>query len=221
MNDTHAHIAGTKEEVQDGILAVGYMYPESLVVKMNLNIWNSTHLDIFMWKNLLDETISTVMKKNGDAPVGHVRRGSSHPEKYKLQSLLGEMLRGRRIASDEEMIELSDKCIAHEFESIGYSRREVLDAMVKAKTRVEDKYSQMFVKIPEDDDDGKRYYKYGGGIIYNKNYSYGEVFMKYIENIKPHDEPGVIFLPDVKLKRLAYTKKRYLARQEDDKNKKS
>ena len=112
VDDTHAHIAGTKEEVQNGILAVGYMYPESLVVSMNLNIWNSSHLDIFMWKNMFTETVSTVMKKNADAPVGHVRRGSSHPEKYKLQSLLGEMLRGRRIASDDEMIEISDKCIA-------------------------------------------------------------------------------------------------------------
>ena len=119
VDDTHAHIAGTKEEVQDGILSVGYMYPESLVISMNLNIWNSTHLDIFMWKNLLSGTISTVMKMNGEAPVGHVRRGSSHPEKYKLQSLLGEMLRGRRIASDEEMIELSDKCIAHELSPLG------------------------------------------------------------------------------------------------------
>ena len=221
VDDTHAHIAGTTEEVRDGILAIGYMYPESLVVSMNLNIWNSTHLDIFMWKNLLDQSYSTVMKKNADAPVGHVRRGSSHPEKYKLQSLLGEMLRGRRIASDEELIENSDRCIAHEFESIGYSRLEVKDAMVKAKARVEDKYSQMFVKITEDDFDERRFFKYGGGIIYNKHYSYGEVLMKYIENIKPVDEPGLIFLPDVKLKRLAYTKKRYLTRQDVDMKKKS
>ena len=221
VDDTHAHIAGTKEEVQNGILAVGYMYPESLVISMNLNIWNSSHLDIFMWKNLLDGSVSTVMKKNADAPVGHVRRGSSHPEKYKLQSLLGEMLRGRRIASDEELIELSDKCIAKEFESIGYNRREVNDAMEKAKQRVEEKFSRQFVKITEDDFDEKKYFKYGGGIIYNKNYSYGEVFMNYIRNIKPSDEPGVIFLPDVKVKRLAFTRKRYLERQEVDKQKKS
>ena len=36
------------------------------------------------------------MKRSAEVPVGHVRRGSSHPERYKLQSLLGEMLRGRR-----------------------------------------------------------------------------------------------------------------------------
>ena len=221
VDDTHAHIAGTKEEVQNGILAVGYMYPERLVVSMDLNIWNSSHLDIFMWKNMFTETVSTVMKKNADAPVGHVRRGSSHPEKYKLQSLLGEMLRGRRIASDDEMIEISDKCIAQEFQSIGYSRWEVLDAMEKAKTRVKDKFSRQFVKIPEDDGDERRYFKYGGGIIFNKNYSYGEVFMNYIDNIKPHDEPGIIFLPDMKVKRLAFTKKRYLARQEVDLKKKT
>ena len=93
--------------------------------------------------------------------------------------------------------------------------------MEKAKTRVKDKFSRQFVKIPEDDGDERRYFKYGGGIIFNKNYSYGEVFMNYIDNIKPHDEPGIIFLPDMKVKRLAFTKKRYLARQEVDLKKKT
>ena len=171
-----------------------------------------------MWKNLFEGSISTVLKRNADVPVGNIRRGSSHPEKYKLQSLLGEMLRGRRIASDEDLIELSDKCLAFEFESIGYSRREVKDAMEKAKKRVEENYSQMFVKMPNEDDE-RRYFKYGGGIIYNKNYGYAEVLLNYIDTIKPADEPGLILLPDVKVKRLAFTKKRYLERQEGDKKK--
>ena len=217
VDDTHAQIGGTIEEVQDGILAVGFMYPECLTVSLKLNIWKSCHLDVFMWKNITSGRFSTVMKREAEVPVGHVKRGSSHPEKYKLQSLLGEMLRGRRIASDLDLIELSDKCIAHEFESIGYSRWEVQNAMEEAKKKVKEKYSSMFVKIPTDDD--TRFFRYGGGIIYNKNYKYGEVFMNYINNIKPQGEPGITFLPDVKIKRLAFTKRRYLAMQEADKKK--
>ena len=127
------------------------------------------------------------------------------------------MLRGRRIASDEEMIRLSDKCIAFEFQSIGYSRREVENAMEEAKTKFEAKYSGMFVKINDDID--RRYFSYGGGLVYNKNYRYGEIVMNFIENTKPEGEPGIILLPDIKIKNLAYTKKRYLARQEDEKKK--
>ena len=100
VDDTHSQIAGTLQEVLNGILAIGFLYPESLVITMKLNVWNSSFLDSFVWKNLLHGELSTVMKKDGDVPVGHVRRGSSHPEKYKLQSLLGEMLRGRRLATD-------------------------------------------------------------------------------------------------------------------------
>ena len=111
------------------------MYPESLVVSMDLNIWHSSFLDVYVWKNLSSGRFSSVMRKNAEVPVGHVRRGSSHPEKYKLQSLLVEMLRGRRIASDEVMVELSDKCIAYEFQSIGYSKWEVQHAMEEAKKR--------------------------------------------------------------------------------------
>ena len=151
----------------NGILAIGFLYPGSLVVSMKLNIWNSSFLDSFVWKNLLHGELSTVMKKDGDVPVGHVRRGSSHPEKYKLQSLLGEMLRGRRLASDVEMVDLSDTCIAHEFQSIGYSRREVEDAMKEAQKKVDEKYSPMFVKM--NDDEGWRYFSYDRGLVYNKN----------------------------------------------------
>ena len=217
VDDTHSQISGTKEDILNGIMALGFMYPESLVVSMDLNIWNSSFLDVYVWKNLSSGRLSTVMRKSADVPVGHVRRGSSHPEKYKLQSLLGEMLRGRRIASDDEMIELSDKCIAYEFQSIGYSRREVQHAMEEAKKKVEDDYSEQFVKINENDD--RRYFSYGGGMIYNKNYRYGDVVMNYIERIKPLGESGIILLPDVKIKRLAFTKKRYLQRQEEDKKK--
>ena len=43
--------------------------------------------------------------------------------------------------------------------------------------------------------------------------------MNFIDRIKPEGEPGIILLPDMKLKNLAYTKKRYLKRQEEDKKK--
>ena len=216
VDDTHAQIAGTKQEVLQGILAIGFTYPENLTITMNLNIWHSSFLDVLVWKNLCSGTISTVMKKDGGVPVGHVRRGSSHPEKYKLQSLLGEMLRGRRIASDLDLIDHSDNCISVEFESIGYSRREVENAMKEAKEKVEHKYSPTFVKIPEDDGESRKFFSYGGGLVYNKNYKYGEVLMNFIDNIKPRGEPGLVLLPDRKIKNLAFTKKRYLKRQEDD-----
>ena len=195
-------------------------YVDDVVISMKLDIWHSSFLDVFFWKDLLLGEISTVMKRNGEFPVGHVKKGSCHPEKYKLQSLLGEMLRGRRLASDEDLIGLSDECLAHEFKSLGYSRWEVNDAMEKAKKKVDENYSPSFVRIPDDDYDGRRYFSYGGGLVFNKNYRYGEVVMNYnyyIESIKPHDEPGITLLPDVKIKNLAYTRKRYLARQEESK----
>ena len=219
VDDTHLQIAGTKEEVLHGILAIGYIYPKNLVITMNLNIWQSTFLDVLAWKSLLTGTVSTVMKREGGVPVGHVRKGSSHPEKYKLQSLLGEMLRARRISSDQDLIEHSDESIGVEFESIGYSRREVEDAMEQARSKVENKYSPTFVKIPDDDDCGRRFFSYGGGLVHNKNYRYGEVLVNFINNVKPQSDPGLVLLPDLKIKNLAYTKKRYLRRQAEDNKK--
>ena len=41
------------------------------------------------------------------------------------------------------MVDLSDQCIGHEFQSIGYSRREVEDAMKEAQKKVDENYSPM------------------------------------------------------------------------------
>ena len=215
VDDVHSQIAGTLDEVLKGILALGYMYPENLVLSMDLSIWNSTFLDVYLWKNLFSGEVSTVMKRRSGVPIGHVRKQSTHPEKYKLQSLMGEMLRGRRIASDKELVEASDKCTGYEFQSIGYSRREVQQAMEEARKKFDENYSGMFVKFPDEDGE-RRYFSYGGGLVHNKNYRYGEILVNYIENIKPAGEPGLVLLPDVKIKSLAYTKKRYLERQEED-----
>ena len=90
--------------------------------------------------------------------------------------------------------------------------------MDEAKKKVEANYSGMFVNKRLEDCE-RRFFSYGGGLVYNRNYQYGEVLLNYIENIKPSGEPGLMLLPDVKVKSLAYTKKRYLERQEEDKKK--
>ena len=89
------------------------------------------------------------------------------------------MLGGRRIASDVELIDNSDRCIGLEFESIGYSRLEVQHAMEEAKKKFEENYSGMFVRINADE--GRKFFSYGGGLVHNKNYKYGEVLNKFIQ----------------------------------------
>ena len=92
----------------------------------------------------------------------------------------------------------------------------MLNSMEDAKRKFEEKYSGVFVKIP-DEDEGRKFFSYGGGLIHNKNYRYGEVLLNFVDRINPAGEPGILLLPDLKVKNLAFTKKRYLSRQEEDK----
>ena len=55
--------------------------------------------------------------------------------------------------------------------------------MKEAKKKFDDKYRDMFVKFPEEE--ARRYFSYGGGLIDNKNYSNGEVLMNLIDIVKP------------------------------------
>ena len=75
-----------------------------------------------------------MMKRNYNVPFGHIKKESDHPERFKLKSVLGEMLRNRRLASDAEIVQQVDKCIQEDFVSIGYIERKI-----KAKMDEENK----------------------------------------------------------------------------------
>ena len=127
VDDSHAIISGSDlMGISDSILAIGYMYGVELVINVDLGIWYSEFLDSFIWRNIGNNNFNTMMKVKKGVPFGHVKRGSDHPKKYKLKSMLGEMLRNRRISSDDEIVDKIDWSIAYGFESIGHTRKEVL-----------------------------------------------------------------------------------------------
>ena len=214
VDDTYVNVQGGIREVVHGILAIGFMFPKGLTVNIVLNIWRIEFLDVFCWKNLLSRIMSTTVKRNFSFPFGHVQKDSDHPRMYKLCGLLGEMLRGRRISSDEEIYRKSDECTALEFQSIGYSRREVMEAMKLAGDKIENNYSQMFVK--KEDEDRNNFVYYGGSMVYNGTYKYQEVVENFLKYCKPVWAPKILMVPGQKLKGLAYTKKQYLKRQNED-----
>ena len=215
VDDTFGIISGDKiEEIIDGILAIGFMYPVGLVINMELNIWRAEFLDVFCWKELSGNTMSTMMKRNFKVPFGHVKNGSDHPDRYKLKSLLGEMLRNRRTSSDEEIVEVIDQCIKEDFVSIGYTRREVDEEMSKSKERIKTNYKKQFVKMVESNE--KSYGYYGGSVVYNGHYEYNKVLENFIRLTKPAKPLKLCLKPGRKLKTLAYTKKSYLKRQKID-----
>ena len=214
VDDSYASISGgTVEDVIDGILAIGFMYPAGLVINLDLNIWRAEFLDVFCWRSLANTTVSTMMKRNFKVPFGHVKKKSDHPERFKLKSLLGELLRNRRIASDCKIVEVMDSCILADFISIGYSKRNVQEEIQSCLEKVERNYSSEFVKFERTREDRPQY---GGSIIYNGHYKYNEILENFIKNTKPLKAPKIMSKPGRKLKNIAFTKKRYLTRQQED-----
>ena len=215
VDDTHGIITGNEVGmIINGLLAIGYMFPVGLVINLDLNIWRSEFLDVFSWRGLTSGLISTMVKRNYNVPFGHVKKGSDHPEKYKMQSLLGEMLRNRRLGSDEEIVTKMDESILENFVSLGYTRRQVENEMSSALSRINSKYSSQYVKIGGDVDERK--FQYGGGIVYNSNYKYNGILVEFIIKCKPETAPKLSLIPGTKLKNIAYTKRRYLKRQQQD-----
>ena len=190
------------------------MFPSGLVIKIDLNIWRSEFLDVTSWRGLLSGKVSTMMKRNYKVPFGHIKKESDHPEKYKLKSLLGEMLRNRRLASDMEIVERVDKCILEDFVSIGYDVRKVTAKMSEESKKIEENYSYLYVR--NDEETGARKFSFGGGIEFNGNYEYNKILSDFIKNCKPDGASNVMSVPGPKLKAITYTKRKYLKKQKDD-----
>ena len=213
VDDIYGIVSGGQvEEIIDGILAIGFMFHEGLVINLDLNIWNAEFLDVFCWKNLTGDYVSTMMKRNCKVPFGHVKNESDHPEKYKLKSLLGELLRNRRIASDEGIFDAIDTCIVEDFISIGYSSNAVNNELKKCLEKIGTHYSSEFVKKIMDEKKSQ----FGGSVVYNGGYEYNRILEGFIKMTKPEKAPQIVSRPGNKLKNIAYSKRRYLKRQQQD-----
>ena len=111
VDDIFGIVAGkTLDDLIKGILALGYMHHIGLVVNINVNVMTSRFLDVVIWRDFFKK-IHTMMKQDSIAPFGHVKAASNHPKVYKLQSLKGEMLRNRRLASDDVIVRSFDESI--------------------------------------------------------------------------------------------------------------
>ena len=212
VDDTFSMVSGCDiETIVDGILGVGFMFPVELVVTMEINVWRSKFLDVLFWRDLETESMSTMLHQKSFAPVGHVKAKSNHPKKYKLQGMMTELLRNRRISSDEQIIAYIDEYIKRIFMSIGYSGLEVEDKMKKFIDKINSNYTDYMTKLNNDVE--KEKYVYGGGIEFSKMNKCYDWACELLSVVKLKGEPVLVQLPGRKLKNIVYTKRRYLRRQ--------
>ena len=212
VDDSFAMVGGdTIEEIVDGILCIGYMFGGGLTVNVDMNIWCSKFLDVLLWRDVDGATCRTMLSRKVGAPFGHVRKDSDHPIMYKLQSMLGEMLRNRRLGSDMEIVKVVDDSILEGFMSIGYSRVEVLENMVNCKKLIREGYSNMYVKL--DKGVTEREISFGGVVEYNGLYNFDYVVKRYLASNDVFKRSVILSVPGRKLKNIVFTRKRYLKRQ--------
>ena len=82
-----------------------------------------------------------------------------------------------------------------------------------ARRKSKTDYSEQLVKSVGDD---LNRFQYWGGVEYNGNYNFNGILDRFINGVKPNGAPGLGQKPGVKVKSLAYTKRKYLKRQRED-----
>ena len=166
-----------------------------------------------IWRDIGSNQINSMMRLRLGAPFGHIRKRSDHPKKYKLQTMLGEMLRNRRIASDDDIVKKVDESIICGFRSIGFSKGQVLREWARCVKIIREDYSDFYIKKFENERTKLYANRFNGCLEYSSFVGYHGVVKRYISKFKPAGINSLTLVPSQRLKNIIYTRKMYLHRQ--------
>ena len=175
------------------------MFPIELVVTMDLNIWKTRFLDVNIWYNVECGEMSTSVQHKQNAPLGHVKAMSNHPKHYKLEGMIGELLRNRRICSDRKIIAIMDDVVIKKFKFIGYDWHIVESRFGDLKRKIIARYTEHCTRL-DLESQIERLNKYGGAVEFSQVYLFASTATGFISRMRLEGEPKLLLRPGTKLK---------------------
>ena len=125
---------------------LGSTFLPSLDINVELSIFVGSFLDVMFFKKFSAEGYETMLKRKGKFPITFCH-GSSNMSSSIVRSILaGELLRHRRLCSNEKLVQVNDECITKELISRGYKEgfiRKSVDFRISQITRMYDQNLQL------------------------------------------------------------------------------
>ena len=126
IDDTHEVISSdVVTDAKESIIKILTMYPENLDMNTVLGLKYFSHLDCSGYLKFRNNSMTTFVRRNYTAPVNLVPKVSNCPDSNKYSILLSEMLRYRRLCSNQKLVDMNEKQLFTELYKAGYCTKEI------------------------------------------------------------------------------------------------
>ena len=196
------------DTVKNIIHSLGSAFLSTLDINVNLTHYVSSFLDCYFIKSITGNGFHTLIRRKGSVPVTFQHAESNSSYKSVAGVVSGEILRHRRICSNEDLIKTNDKCLEMELISRGYSKSLISKLIENRKNDISRDFSEEYIRIkPVSTPKGL---VFGATTVYDSVWETHKIMKYFIKGLLQVDArlPSVTSGP--KLRSMYYTKKRYL-----------
>ena len=134
----------TKEDVKNSVKVLGEAFLPDLDINVEVSIYVGAFLDVMFFKKFESGGYETIVKRKDNYPVTFCHATSNMSASIVKSIIGGEILRHRRLCSNDELAEVNDECIIQELISRGYQEQFVRKAVQKRKSQIEEIYDSEY-----------------------------------------------------------------------------
>ena len=139
------HVEGRnpKEEISN----LGAVFLPDLDINVQLTLFVGSFLDVVWFKKFGDDGYETMIKRKGLYPITFSHASSNMSSSVVKSIVNGEILRHRRICSNETLAQTNDECITKELMSRGYKETFVRDKITERIRQIEKMYDNQLQSV--------------------------------------------------------------------------
>lgn len=133
-----------EKDIKNSMTILGEAFLPELNMNIDASIFVGAFLDVMFFKRFGDGGYETTVKRKGVYPITFCHSTSNMSSSIVKSILGGELLRHRRLCSNEMLAETNDDCIVQELKSRGYKEEFVKNAVRKRIDQIKKLYDADF-----------------------------------------------------------------------------
>ena len=131
-------------DIKESMKVLGEVFLPELDMNVEASIFVGVFLDVMFYKKFGEGGYETMIKRKGVYPVTFCHATSNMSSSIVKSIIGGELLRHRRICSNEILVKTNDDCIVQELKSRGYNEEFVRRAVRKRIDQINKLYDAEF-----------------------------------------------------------------------------
>ena len=178
----------------------------------NLSLMYFSHLDCVGYTGFSQDKMTTLVRRNYSAPINLVPSNSNCPASNKYSIILSEMIRYRRLCSNQHFVSVNEKQLFTELIKAGYKMADLKKQFEKSREHIKINYTEDTIEKrnqKEDFDDN-----FCGKIIFDQ-YSGSHKLLKTLLSGTEKCRIKPVLVPSFKIKTYLISRRKHLKRLRD------